>query len=237
MANVMNFKKYEVSGVNKAEALAKLNDVFTVSAEGTVKGDATQAWKNAKKKVAEEGGAWTSATEKEFMAEYLAKKKAIAGEAYAITLVAAVENTRERPYKNENVKNEEGSRDFDKAFELRDAKTGEVIKTLATKMGKIDQKVYETDADGEYILDEDGKKVVALDADGNPKTIKVEGKIRPTKTEAVKAADDIIAKGYRGSIEIHEIRETPNSLVARVLYTPSSKSTQGSYLVFGVTKD
>ena len=232
----INFKKYEVSGVNKAEAISKLSDVFTVSAEGTIKGDATQKWKNAKKKVAEEGGAWTSAVEKEFMAEYLVGKKAIAGEAYSITVVPAVENTRERPYKNENVKNEDGSRDFDKAFEIRDAKTGEVVKTLTTKIGKIDQKVYETDADGEFVLDEDGKKVVALDEDGNPKTVKVAGKIRPTKAEAVKAADELIIKGYRGSLEIHEIRETPNSLVARVIYTPSSKCTSGTYIVFGIEK-
>lgn len=232
--NVLNFKKYEVTGVNKAEAISKLSDVFTVSAEGTIKGDATQAYKNAKAKAAAAGEAWTSNSDKEFMAEYLTKKKAIAGEAYAITMVSAVENTREKPYKNVNVKNEEGSRDFDKAFELRDAKTGDVITTLNTKIGKIDQKVYETDADGNIVKDEDGHKVVALDEEGNPKTVKVEGKIRPTKTEAVKKADELIAKGYRGSINIHEIRETPNSLVAQVVYTPSKKSTPGTYIVFGI---
>ena len=49
----MNFRKFEVSGATKAEALAKVKDSFALNADGNVKGDATQAYKMAKKKAQE----------------------------------------------------------------------------------------------------------------------------------------------------------------------------------------
>ena len=231
--NVMNFKKFEVTGATKAEAIEKLSDVFSVN-DGNVKGDATQAYKNWEK--AQVNGI-TEASKKVFMAEYLAKKKAIAGEAYVITETPAVANTREKPYKVENVKNEEGRRDFDKAYNLIDEATGAILGTVSTTMGKVDKVVK--DEEGNPVM----KTVVKKDKDGNEievevkETEKVEGKIRPTKTDANEAAKALILAGHRGNILIEEVRETKNPIVSKVLYTPSKSSKVGTYVVFGIEKN
>lgn len=128
----MNFRKFEVSGATKAEALAKLKDNFSLNADGMVKGDATQAYKTAKKKVQEAGKAWTSSDEALFMNEYCNKKKAIPGEAWIITREAAVADTRERPYTITDVKNEKGKRKYKTIYQLVDKATGAVIGQVDT---------------------------------------------------------------------------------------------------------
>jgi len=129
---MVNFRKFEVSGATKAEALQKVADYFALNADGMVKGDATQAYKLAKKKAQEAGKAWTASDENAFYNEYLTKKKAIAGEAYIRTVEAAVADTRERPYKITDVKNEKGKRKFKKFYTLIDKETGAVLKEVDT---------------------------------------------------------------------------------------------------------
>ena len=97
---VINFKKLEVTGATKEEALAK--------APFQIIGDATQAFKNWKKKQID---GVTDAKIKEFALDYIQKKtKSAAGVGFSITVDAAVADTRERPYKINDVKNEKGKR-------------------------------------------------------------------------------------------------------------------------------
>ena len=98
MTQIMNFKRMEVNGATKEEALAK--------APFDIMGDATQAYKIWRKK---QVNGVTDADKKEFMLEYLAKKsKNCAGVGFSITIESAVADTRERPYKIEDVKNDKG---------------------------------------------------------------------------------------------------------------------------------
>jgi len=114
---VINFKKLEVTGATKEEALAK--------APFQIIGDATQAFKNWKKKQTD---GITDAMIKAFCLEYIEKKsKSAAGIGYSITVEAAVADTRERPYKINDVKNEKGKRKYVTTYELVDDTTGEVV--------------------------------------------------------------------------------------------------------------
>ena len=80
MEKVMNFKRMEVTGTTKEEALEK--------APFGIMGDATQAYRNARKACK---GAWTDAEMKQFMLDYLAKKsKNLAGAGFSITVESAV---------------------------------------------------------------------------------------------------------------------------------------------------
>ena len=113
----LNFKKVEVTGATKEEALEK--------APFQVIGDATQSFKNWKKK---QTTGVTEAMTKEFMLEYLQKhSKSAAGIGYAITIEAAVPNTRMRPYTFTDVKNEQGKRKYKTTYQLVDKASGEII--------------------------------------------------------------------------------------------------------------
>ena len=117
MEKVMNFKRMEVTGTTKEEALEK--------APFGIMGDATQAYRNARKACK---GAWTDAEMKQFMLDYLAKKsKNLAGAGFSITVESAVADTRERPYKIEDVKNEKGARKYKTIYQIVDKATGAVI--------------------------------------------------------------------------------------------------------------
>lgn len=124
MENVMNFKKIDVFGATKEEALA--------NAPFGIQGDATQAWRNARKA---HTGVWGEANNKQFMLDYLAKKsKNIPGVGFYITVESAVADTRERPYKMEDVKNEQGARKWKTFYEWIDDATGlTVVKVDSTK--------------------------------------------------------------------------------------------------------
>ena len=88
MTQIMNFKRMEVTGATKDEALAK--------APFDIMGDATQAYKIWKKK---QVNGVTDADKKQFMLDYLSKKsKNVAGVGFSITLESAVADSRERPY-------------------------------------------------------------------------------------------------------------------------------------------
>ena len=111
---ILNFKSVTVSAASKEEAIAKIEEQHF-----HVNGDATQAYKNAK---AKHEGVWTDKDEKAFKLDYLEKKvKSCPGAGYYITVESAVADTRQRPYKIEDVKNE-GKRKFKSFYKWVDAK-------------------------------------------------------------------------------------------------------------------
>ena len=117
MAQIMNFKRMDVTGATKDEALAK--------APFDIMGDATQAhkiWaKNQKNGI-------TEADERQFELDYLAKKsKNVPGVGFVITKEAAVADTRERPYRITDKVNESGARKYKTTYQLIDKETGRVI--------------------------------------------------------------------------------------------------------------
>ena len=117
MVQMMNFKRMEVSGATKEEALAK--------APFTVMGDATQAYRAWRKK---QVNGVTDADKKQFMLDYLTKKsKNVEGIGFSITIESAVADTRERPYSIKDKKNEKGARKYKTTYQLRDAVTDVVL--------------------------------------------------------------------------------------------------------------
>ena len=114
MENVVNFKRVELMGSTKDEALAK--------APFNIMGDATQAYKNWKKT------ATADSDVNDFYRKYLKEKsKNVSGVGFSITIDPAVLDSRERPWKIEDVKNEKGKRKYSTVLELRDTKTGAVL--------------------------------------------------------------------------------------------------------------
>ena len=124
MTQIMNFKRMEVNGATKEEALAK--------APFDIMGDATQAYKIWRKK---QVNGVTDSDKKQFMLDYLAKKsKNCAGVGFSITLESAVADTRERPYAIHDVKNEKGTRKYKTVYQIVDKATGAVLaETSETK--------------------------------------------------------------------------------------------------------
>lgn len=117
MAQFLNFKVMEVTGATKEEALNK--------APFDIMGDATQAYKLWKKK---QVNGVTEADKKMFMLDYLNKKsKNVTGVGFAITLESAVADTRERPYRIDDVKNELGARKYKTVYQIMDKDTGKVL--------------------------------------------------------------------------------------------------------------
>ena len=116
MAQIKNFKRMEVTGATKEEALAK--------APFDIMGDATQAFKIWKKK---QVNGITEADKRQFELDYLAKRsKNIDGAGFYIVEEAAVADTREHPYRVNDVKGT-GARKYKKIYQLIDKATGRVI--------------------------------------------------------------------------------------------------------------
>lgn len=117
MVQTMNFKKLEVIGATKEEALSK--------APFNIMGDATQGYKLWKK--AQTNGI-TEASIKQFMLDYLAKKsKNVAGIGFSITIDPAVVDTRMNPYSIKDVKNEDGARKYKTTYQLINKATNEIL--------------------------------------------------------------------------------------------------------------
>lgn len=160
---ILNFKKVEIVAESKEAAIAQMEETLF-----HYNGDATQAFKNWK---AKQTKGITDREIKEFMLDYLAKKsKNCPGSGYLITLDSAVGDTRERPYKIEDVKNEEGKRVWKTQYKWVDVDTKTVI--CSTDTNKNDAKnalkeLYKTGAykgDAELIKSKDvvkGQAVVA----------------------------------------------------------------------------
>lgn len=122
---IINFKKVEVVAKSKEAAIEQVESTLF-----HVNGDATQAYKNWK---AEQTQGITERDVKAFMLDYLAKKsKNCPGAGYLITVDPAVADTRERPYKIEDIKNEQGKRKYKKTYQLIDTKSGLVLGEVQT---------------------------------------------------------------------------------------------------------
>ena len=117
---IMNFKRVEVVAESKKAAIDKINkELFHVQ------GDATQAYKIW---LSKQVNGVTDRDKKAFMLDYLANKgKNCPGAGYIICVEPAIADTRERPYKINNVKNEDGKRKSKKALVWVDDETKNVV--------------------------------------------------------------------------------------------------------------
>lgn len=128
----LNFKKLEVCGATKQEALDK--------APFKVLYDATQAYRNWKEKQ----DTITESSLKDFMQEYLQKKtKNAPGVGCSITIDAAVADTRERPYKITDVKNEKGKRKYSTIYTVKNRDTNEIVAKCDETKAKAKEMVKE----------------------------------------------------------------------------------------------
>lgn len=118
--NYLNFKKLEVTADNKKEAYAQAP--FTITRDVT---PSFNKWKESKR------GLITDMDIKEFCVEKLEEiTKSAPGSGLSITLQSAIKNTNKRPYVYQNIKNEEGTREWVTVHEIVDTATGNVIKTV-----------------------------------------------------------------------------------------------------------
>ena len=142
MTTILNFKKVEVVAASREEAVAQVeNQYFHIN------GDATQAFKNWKQK---QNGGVTERSVKEFMLDYLSKKgKNCPGAGYMITVDAAVGDTRERPYRIENVLNE-GKRKWKTTYVAVDTETGATIGKWDTNKANALNAIKEMYKTGEF---------------------------------------------------------------------------------------
>lgn len=114
---IVNFKKLEVTGTTKMEALEK--------APFFIQGDATQAYKNWR---AKQTNGVTEKDVKQFCLDYLAKKsKNAPNVGFSITVEAASSDTRLRPYRVVDIKNEKGKRKYVTTYQLIDKVNGNVL--------------------------------------------------------------------------------------------------------------
>jgi hypothetical protein len=159
MVNILNFKKVEVVAASREEAIAKIeNEHFHIN------GDATQAFKNWKQK---QNGSVTERDIKEFMLDYLNKKgKNCPGAGYLITVEPAVGDTRERPYRIEQVANE-GKRKWKTTYVAVDTKTGLTIGKWDTNKADALNCVKEMYKSGEFKSNFDLLKVKEV-TEGQP---------------------------------------------------------------------
>lgn len=140
---ILNFKKVEIVAESKEAAIAQMEDTLF-----HYNGDATQAYKNWKSKQTK---GITERDVKEFMLDYLAKKsKNCPGSGYLITVESAVADTRERPYKIEDVKNEEGKRKFKTFYKWIDRETQTVVCSVDTNKADAKNAIKELYKSGSY---------------------------------------------------------------------------------------
>lgn len=138
---IVNFKSIKVSATNLNEAIASVEDRFHIC------GNATQAFKNAK---AKHTGAWTDRDEKAWMLEYCdGKNRSCPGTGFYIVVESAVEDSRERPYKFESVKNN-GKRKEKKTYTWIDDATGTVITKVRTNKTDADNALKKMYKDGTF---------------------------------------------------------------------------------------
>lgn len=140
---VVNFKKVEVVAESKAAAIAKIEkELFHVN------GDATQSYKNW---LSKQVNGVTERDKKAFMLDYLATKgKNCPGAGYIICTESAVADTRERPYKIDSVKNEDGKRKSKKTLTWVDDETGAVIARVQGTKTDAANAIKELYKSGEY---------------------------------------------------------------------------------------
>lgn len=138
MAQILNFKKVEVSGATKEEALEK--------SPFTMMGNATQAFENFKKNHPK--GITETDVQEWMLAQLKEKTKMLPGAGLYIVRDAAVKNTRKRSYEYKNLKNTEGSRKFEKRSRWYDSVTGEVVAEAAATKKAAKTAIDKAYADG-----------------------------------------------------------------------------------------
>ncbi len=113
---ILNFKKVEIAAESKDAAKEIMNENYFEYFK-----DATQAYNNWMEK---QKGIVSERDIKEFMLDYLNKHtKMKAGLGCMITVDSAIKDTRERPYRIENVKGE-GKRKYETTYVAVDTETG-----------------------------------------------------------------------------------------------------------------
>ena len=139
---ILNFKKVELVAESKEAAIEMMEEQYF-----HCQGDATQAYHNWKEK---QTSGITDRALKEFMLDYLNKKgKNCPGAGYIITLDSAVKDTRERPYKIDDVKSE-GKRKFKSMYKWIDSATKTVICQVDTNKADAKNAIKELYKSGEY---------------------------------------------------------------------------------------
>lgn len=122
---VVNFKKLEVVADSKQDAKEQVESNYF-----HIMGDATFAYKKWKSK---QVNGVTERGMKEFMLNYLAEKsKNCPNAGFLITIEPSVSDTRERPWKIADIKNEQGKRKYKKTYQLIDNETGVVLGEVQT---------------------------------------------------------------------------------------------------------
>lgn len=207
MEKFLSFRKVEVTGKTKEEALAK--------APFGIMGNATEAFKKWKKTMT---NGITESDVRQFMLDYLKKKsKNLPGTGFYIVQESAVADTRERPYVITDVKNEDGPRKTRRVMELVDEATGKII--AETPVTLVDKK----DKDGNLVLDKDGNPVKVWRSS--------------TKAQAKELCrDQYINKGYTGNgyCRIVEHVVEGQDIAFTFKYAPSKNARIGSYVCFGI---
>ena len=114
----MNFKRMEVMGATKNDAMAK--------APFNILGDATAAFRNWKEKHPD---GYTDSDVKQFMLDYLAgpKSKNTPGNGFSITLESAVTDNRTRPYTITDNQNKNSKHRYKMTYQIVDKNTHAIL--------------------------------------------------------------------------------------------------------------
>ena len=140
---ILNFKKVELVAESKEAAVEMMNENYFEYFK-----DATQAYNLWVKK---QNGAVTDKMVKEFMLDYLTKNtKCKAGLGCMITVESAVKDTRERPYRIEKYKNEQGRRKFSRVYTWVDRDTQVVVSSTDTTQANAMNAIKDLYKSGSY---------------------------------------------------------------------------------------
>lgn len=140
---IVNFKKVELVAESKEAAKEMMAENYFKCFK-----DATQAYNLWTKK---QNGVVTDKMVKEFMLDYLEKNtKMEAGLGCLITVDSAVKDTRERPYRIEKYKNEQGRRKFSRVYNWVDKDTQVVISTTDTTQANAMNAIKDLYKSGSY---------------------------------------------------------------------------------------
>ena len=140
---ILNFKTVEVVAESKEAAKAQIEESLF-----HIQGDATQAYHNWEQK---QSGVITDRDRKEFMLDYLAKKsKNCPGAGFMITVESAVKDSRERPYKIDDIKNEDGKRKFKTFYKWVDNESKTVVCQVDTNKADAKAAIKELYKTGAY---------------------------------------------------------------------------------------
>lgn len=150
----------QINGYTRQEAIENESPFF-------IQKDATAAWKKAGKPLP------TSPEFKEFAVEYLAEKtKNAPGIGCSVTYDAGVADTRDKPYKIDDVANEQGKRKYKTTYLLIDEETNEILakcQETKAKAKEVARELYTKDKFKGNIVCKYTKEVI----EGEPLAFKV----------------------------------------------------------------